>query len=503
VREKIKKLRPSAAPGPDKIGPSLLQHLQNEVAPILTIIYRKSLDTGMVPEDWRSANVTPIYKKGSKADAGNYRPVSLTSVCCKILESLIRDSLMAHLMGNNLLKESQHGFMPGRSCTTNLLEFLEKVTSLVDSGEAVDVIFLDFAKAFDKVPWKRLLAKLRAHGIKGKVHRWVANWLSKRSQRVVLNGKASNWREVLSGVPQGSVLGPVLFLIFINNLDVQAALLTTVKKFADDTKLAQVQRDDRDRQLLQNSLDKLSDWTTNWGMAFNVKKCMVMHLGKRNKKHQYYMEGVNLLDTKEERDIGVIVSDTLKPSAQCAKAARTASVVLGQITRAFHYRDRHTFISLYKQYVLPHLEFAVQSWSPWLVKDKEVLEKVQRRAIKMVSGLGDKTYEEKLKELGMVTLEERRHQLDMVQVFKILSGHDRVEKDQWFKMAADSGAGTRQAAGPRNLIKPRTNLEIRTNFFSVRVIDNWNLIPAEIKMARNPEQFKKLYRDHRSSREGL
>jgi ribonuclease P/MRP protein subunit RPP40 len=153
---------------------------------------------------------------------------------------------MAHLLDNKLLKESQHGFMPKKSCTTNLLEFLEKVTSAMDKGEKMDVIFLDFAKAFDKVPKKRLLAKLGAHGVRGNVLRWIRNWLTSRKQRVVLNGKSSGWLDVLSGVPQGSVLSPVLFLIFINNLDVQTELITVLKKFADDTKVGHVVKCEND-----------------------------------------------------------------------------------------------------------------------------------------------------------------------------------------------------------------------------------------------------------------
>jgi ribonuclease P/MRP protein subunit RPP40 len=316
---------------------------------------------------------------------------------------------------------------------------------------------------------------------------------------VVLNGKSSDWMSVLSGVPQCSVLGPILFLVFINNLDVQTALVTIVRKFADDTKLGQVVKTDRDSEVLQNSLDKLTAWADTWGMSFNVKKCVVMHFGHNNPKRPYYMNGEQLLTTKEERDIRVLVSDTLKPSAQCAKAAKTASQVLGQLSRAFHYRDRFTFVGLYKQYVLPHLEFAGQALSPWTVKFKEILEKVQRRAIGMVSGLLSHDYDERLKELKMTTLEERRHQSDMLQVFKILKGHDNVKLDQWFKMAEDGGGRTRQATGLLKLSKPRVNLEVRANFFSVRVVDSWNSIPDKIKMSKNPGQFKRLYKAHRCS----
>jgi hypothetical protein len=239
VKKIIGKLRKEAVARPDDIGPRLLHELVNEVAGPLTMIFRCSLEQGIVPEDWKVANVTPIFKKGVKSSPGNYRPVSLTSVCCKIMETVLRDKMMKHLLENELISPSQHGFMSGKSCTTNLLEFLEEVTKSVDKGTPMDIVFLDFAKAFDKVPMRRLLAKIKAHGIRGRTWEWIRQWLTGRKQRVVLNGKCSTWKEVLSGVPQGSVLGPILFLIFINDLDGAAKLVTLVRKFADDTKLGQ------------------------------------------------------------------------------------------------------------------------------------------------------------------------------------------------------------------------------------------------------------------------
>ncbi len=240
-------------------------------------------------------------------------------------------------------------------------------------------------------------------------------------------------------------------------------------------------------------MDSMCEWADTWGMAFNVKKCKVMHIGVRNPGYEYFMGGTKLDTTKEERDIGVMVSSSLKPGAQYSKTASTAEVVLGQISRAFHYRDRHTFVNLYKQYVRPHLEFAVQAWTQ---HDKDLLEKVQKRAVAMVSGLQGTTCEERLGELGMTTLEERRHRADMFQVFKILTAKDNVNKDSWFQMAADGAVRTRQAVGLMNLVRPRTRLEVRGNFFSVRVVEDWNSVPDEIKMARSEGHFKRLYDQH-------
>jgi hypothetical protein len=314
IKEKIKNLRLNSAAGLDQIGPSLLQHLLDEVAPALKIIFSRSLEEGELPEDWRTANVTPIFKKGAKADPGNYRPVSLTSVCCKVLESVIRDDPMEHLMNNNLTRASQHSFMARKSCTTNLLEFLETLTRMVDEGSAMNVIFLDFAKAFDKVPHRKLLAQLEAHGVEGRVLRWIGSWLVDRKQRAVLNGALSGWQRVLSGVPQGSVLGPILFLVFINNLDAMAQMITEIKKFAGDTKLGQVKKSPADSEKLQRCLDKMTKWAEAWGMSFNVSKCKVRHVGQRNPRSEYTMNGIKLATTAEERDIGVTVCGNLRPS---------------------------------------------------------------------------------------------------------------------------------------------------------------------------------------------
>ena len=302
---------------------------------------------------------------------------------------------------------------------------------------------------------------------------------------------------MLSGVPQGSVLGPILFLIYINDLDGAARLVNILRKFADDTKLGKTVSTERAKEELQQALNEMCTWADKWGMAFNVAKCKVMHVGHNNPRYQYTMNGEVLQTTDQEVDIGVTITANMKPSVQCRKAARTALTVLAQVSRAFHFRDRHVFVRLYTTYVRPHLEFAAPAWSPTQQADIECLENVQIRAVRMVSGLRGRTYEERLRELNMSTLEERRHQLDMTQVYKIVTAKDKVRRDTWFQMAVDGGRETRAAADPLNIRHPAARLELRRAFFSQRVPTQWNLVPAAIKAAKTTWAFKNAYRRHR------
>ncbi len=389
---------------------------------------------------------------------------------------------MKHLEDNKLINNSQHGFIRGRSCTTNLVEYLDFVTKAKDEGKAVDTVFLDFAKAFDKVPTRRLMAKVEAHGVRGKVLKWIEAWLENRQQRVVLNGAASAWSRVGSGVPQGSVLGPILFLIFINDIDLEVQEHAVIKKFAD-TKIGKILESDNDTRQFQTCLDMLVEWAEKWGMEYYIAKCKIMHQGRNNPHCNYNMSGQQLGKTESERDIGVLVSQNGKPETQCLKAARTISVVLGQITRAFSYRDRRTFVKLYVQYVRPHLEFACQSWSPRLAKDIEVLEKVQQKAVNMVGGLSGSTYEEKLRELGLPSLEARRKESDLVLAYKVMNNHTKVAAGDWFKKAASANAAyqTRATTDSTGLQKPRARLDLRQNFYLIRVVDSWNALPTRIR----------------------
>ena len=211
--------------------------------------------------------MTPIFKKGSKKLASNYRPITFTSQVCKIMEKLIKGRIIDHLNANSLINDSQYGFTTGRSCQTNLLTFLESLTSHFDQGLPVDVLYLDFSKAFDKVPHQRLISKLRAHGIGPEISRWIENWLTDRKQRVTIKGTQSPWTSVTRGVPQGTVLGPILFTIYINDIDEN--IKSQILKFADDTKLMAPVSNQEQITELQEDLAGAFHWAGKWKMEFN------------------------------------------------------------------------------------------------------------------------------------------------------------------------------------------------------------------------------------------
>ena len=499
VSAKLRKLKPTSAPGPDKVWTRILHDLAEELAGPLAIIYTRLMEDKAVPDIWLWSHVCPIFKKGSKSDPGNYRPVSLTCVVGKVMESIIVDALIDHMITNQLLRSSQHGFLPGKSTTTCMLEYLETLTRWVDEGMNVDVLYCDFAKAFDKVPWERLLAKMEGVGVGGNILGWVRAWLTGgRQQRVVLNGQHSSWGEIVSGVIQGSCLGPALFLIFINDIDTAVDLTAScLIKFADDTKWAKVVETEDDRKRFQEGVDGLEKWSKDWQLLFNISKCKIMHMGGRSKKFSYTMDGEKLVEVDVEKDVGVLVASSLKPSQQCSAAAGKANGVLGQISRAVKYRDRKTFIQLYKVYVRPHLEYCIQAWSPYTKVDKEKLEKVQKRAVKMVAGLKGRTYEEKLKEVGLTSLEDRRERGDMIQTFKIIQGLDQVEVGTWFTMASErdreGASNTRHSNDTTRLEEGTSNLDIRRNFFSQRVPAMWNSLPQCTRQKNTVLSFKAAY----------
>ena len=375
------------ASGPDGLSARVLKECSSEISPMLALIYNESLAQGTVPDDWRQANVAPVFKNGEKYNAANYRPVSLTCICCKTLEHIIVSNINKHLAFESILADCQHGFRSQRSCETQLVQFYHDMVSNLDGAQdrgqkQTDVIIMDFAKAFDKVPHRRLLYKLGYYGIRGSTHKWISSWLSERSQKVVLDGQASDPVPVLSGVPQGLVLGPVLFLIFIN--DLPDNIRSSVRLFADDCVLYRNIKNPIDCQILQDDLNSLSQWETDWKMKFNVAKGHSMrvtrHLPDKQILFDYTLHQQKLEQVQSAKYLELTITDNLDWGQHVSEISCKATKTVGFLWRNLALVPRHTKEVAYKTLVRPQLEYAAPIWNPYHKLQIQEVEKVQRTA---------------------------------------------------------------------------------------------------------------------------
>jgi len=500
VLKLLKSVETTKACGPDNFHPMILKECADQLCVPLCTIFSKSVTEGHVPTDWKMANVTCIFKKGIRSEPGNYRPISLTSIVCKLLEKLIRESILNHLTRHNLLSDNQYGFRGHRNTILQLLTVLEDWTSAIDSDGQVDTVYLDFAKAFDTVPHKRLLCKLKAYGISGQLLSWIEDFLSNRKQRVNINGNSSGYCDVVSGVPQGSILGPLLFVIYIN--DVPDNVKSSCYLFADDTKLYNVIRSEDDQKQLQSDIFALCKWSSEWMLRFNVQKCKVLNIGQTTFDSNYQMLDKNrtlsyIINEETEKDLGVHFTSSLNFELHISKIVNKANSIIGLIKRNFSYMDKQLFLCLYKALVRPHLDYGNLIYFPTLKKLKQAVENVQRRATRIVPELKGLTYEERLEALNLPTLEYRRLRGDQIQLFKIVTHIDDIDYSSLFTLASNN-----QVRGhSMKLLKPRANKTIRLNSFTHRVINNWNALPEYIVTAKNVNQFKsaldKLWRQQR------
>lgn len=483
IKQRMKRLSPNKSPGPDRILSKVLREAAEQLCQPFQTLFQASLLNGTLPDPWKTGHISAIFKKGNRHLAANYRPISLTSIVCKLMESIVRDTLMSHFEQHGLSKH-QHGFVAGRSCTSQLLTVINKWTELLDSRKAIDVVYLDFAKAFDSVPHERLLRKLSAYGIRGHLLNWIRSFLIGRRQRVLVGDAKSEWRNVVSGVPQGSVLGPVLFLIYIN--DLPDSINSVVKIFADDTKIFRTVGNPEEGRMLQDDIDTLATWSGAWQLPFNIEKCKVMHLGTRNLEQEYKMNGMVLQETSSEKDLGITVDNKLRFHLHTAQAVAKGFKMLGLIKRSFEKLDKDTVPLLFKAMVRPSLEYGNCVWGPMFRGDQDAVERVLRRATKLVKPLRRLPYEERLRRLGLMSMYYRRRRGDMIMTYQILTDRIKIDKKELFTAADDE----RTRRHRLKLKKPQVHSVARQQCFPVRVINDWNSLPDHVVSAPSVSSFK-------------
>ena len=486
----LKNLNPDKSPGTDEIHPRLLKECAASLAKPLKILFDKTMSTCQLPDEWKTAEIRPIYKKkGSKQDPSNYRPISLTSVVCKVFEKVVKDQLCSHLINNNLLSSHQFGFVPGRNTKTQLLVTVKEWIKNLDNDIPTDVAFMDFRKAFDAVPHQRLLYKLQKYGVKGHIHSWITNFLSDRTQYVKINNSSSQEKPVTSGVPQGSVLGPMLFIFYINDLPDICSVPTKI--YADDTKAYTCIRTNNDHASLQESIDQMYNWTQSWQLHFNASKCKILHIGEKNPQHAYFIGNGNsrmqIETTTLEKDLGVLVDTELNFESHIEHIVNRASSKKATILRNFSYRSKNVLVPLFKALVRPILEYANTVWDPSFRNQINYIESVQRSYTQHILEVKKLPYEERLKKLRLPSLEYRRFRGDLIELYKIAQQkYDRSSVNSLFQFNQSS----RLRGHNFKVTKVSCKKRQFQHYFTNRTVNHWNKLSKKTVNSNSLDIFK-------------
>ena len=479
VTKLLKGLNPSKALGPDDLHPRVLKELASELGPVFAHLFQQSIDTGKVPKEWSLANICPLYKKGDRSLACNYRPVSLTCVPCKLLEHIVCSNIMAHLDEYKLLSDRQHAFRKWHSCETQLITVINDWAKILDNKGQVDTFILDFEKAFDTPPHELLKSKLFGYGIGGKTLKWIDSFLCFRQQRVVVNGVKSDWAPVLSGVPQGTVLGPLLFSLYIN--DISSNIDSEIRLFADDCVCYREIKTVEDTLKLQTDIDRLGCWARKWGMRFQPVKCNMMQLTrKRTKKIQasYTLEGTVLENVENIKYLGVTITNDLRWNTHISNICTKANRTLGFLRRNLYACPMDVKEAAYKGLVRPILEYGSSVWDPSGIGLQEELESVQKRAARFVTG--NYLYETGsmtsiLGQLKWESLKKRRKDSRLILLYKGLKGKARLPVD-------DLIPKTRLARNQHFMFfrLPSASIDAYKCSFFPQTIKDWNNLPSSL-----------------------
>ena len=492
IRKAIANINESGSMGPDSIHPILLKRCSNALSYPLYLLFNKSLTSATVPNSWKLSNVVPIYKKGSPSDPLNYRPISLTSICSKTLERIVVSSINEYLDHNHILSEQQFGFRSGRSVQDQLLITYEFVTREYDQGKIIDLVLFDFKKAFDLVPHVTLINKLAVLGFRPPLLDWIRDFLARREMRVVVLGSLSSPRMVQSGVPQGSVIGPLLFIIFINHIT--SGIKTKYGLFADDLKLYMSSPCDTtsyntNMTILQADISLLQARASSWGLTFSPSKCS--HLRFVRPFHSVppivtlFINNIPIQYSNTARDLGLEVDETLKFHSHIQIVSNKAFGVSNDLLRNTICRSPEFMKTLFITHIRPIIDFCSPIWNTGYLTDIKSLESVQRRWTKHITGFENLSYHTRLKRLSLFSIWGRLHRADLILVWKIFN--NKIPTLSNFLTLSNI---TQTRGHPFKLPTIRPNTEIRKRFFTHRVVQSWNNLTADVVLSPTLNLFK-------------
>nr|CAD2192477.1 unnamed protein product [Meloidogyne enterolobii] len=363
---------------PDFISYRFLKNCSVSLVSYISELFRISLDSAILPNIWKESVIIPLFKKGNKELVSNYRPISITCSLCRVMERFIFNGILEFLLENNIISPHQFGFLPRRSTTTQLITTLEDWFDGIFSNKNIDCIYLDLRKAFDSIPHDLLLYKLHKIGVRGKIYNWIKEFLTNRKYRVKINDSFSSYYSAPLGVPQGSVLGPLLFLIYINDLPDIIPKGISVKLFADDIKIYLIHDSISQCNILSDTISNIELWCGQWGISISSDKSYALYLGRNNQMHQYKIEDTIIKGLDSIRDLGIIIDNKLSFHKHFDTIVRTAYYRMKVLFKTIRSRSIRTWTLVYKSYIRPILEYAPEIWNPHFKKDVLQIEKCQK-----------------------------------------------------------------------------------------------------------------------------
>ena len=496
IRDIIRKIPNKRSHDYDGISYAVLKGGGDILALQLDCFFKLTFKCESIPNDRRKSIIIPLRKKTTSIDIEDFRPINITSCVYRILERSVRNTIYRYLTDNSIIKSSQHGFLKGRSTTTALLSYANEIHKSLDKNMCVDTAYFDFSKAFDSVRHDFLIEKLMNIGIHGSLLKWIIDYFSNRTQIVNVNGFKSSERKVCSGVVQGSVLGPLLFTIFVNDID-QDIKNSAILKYADDIRLYRFFKTDQPSQLqnamlFQDDINAMIAWSLKWDLKFNISKCCVQHFGSKNVKSDYKIDDKSLQKKILEKDLGVLFPINLKFNEHIDTIVKKANRQLGIIGRVFKTRNMDTIIPLYKTFVRPILEYNSVIWSPYMEKYDHQIERIQMRMFKLMNNVRSLSYKEKLKKANLLTLRARRIKHQLMIAFKIKNNDMDLCFDDFFE--ENHFKKTRGNVLKLSLQKSRTKKY--QNFFTCAIVKHWNKLKSSEIKVRTSNAFKASIRKY-------